>query len=97
MKLLEAIADNLSEAYVWPAPITLEMQTCGRSDARWYGRQKRVVVCYELAEEFADLFRTYGRSMAFSVDDKVSAAPPQRPREASALKQKGFRAKRPLR
>jgi hypothetical protein len=95
VKLLEAIADNLSDAYVWPAPISLEMQVCGNSGAFFQLRTKRVVVCYELAEEFADLYRAHGRSMVFTVDDKTSAAPPSR--EASALKQKGLRAKRRLR
>jgi hypothetical protein len=95
VKLLEAIADTLTDAYVWPAPITLEMKLCGKSDARWFGLQKRVVLCYEMAEEFADLFRVYGRSMVFSVDDRVSAAP--RPRDASALKQKGYRTERKAR
>ena len=95
VKLLEAIADNLSDAYVWPAPISLEMQVCGAAGAYWQIRAKRVLICYELAEEFADLYRSYGRSMVFTVDDKTSAAPPRR--EASALKQKGLRAKRRVR
>jgi hypothetical protein len=70
LKLLETIADSLSDRFVWPAPITLEMQTCGDANARFEFRSKKVVVCYELADEFSALYYQYGRS--FSLDAKVS-------------------------
>jgi hypothetical protein len=94
IKLLEAIAENLSDRFVWRAPISLEMQACGEADARWEWRNKKVIVCYELADEFADLYRRYGRSMALVLDNKVSAVSPSR---ASGQKQKALRAKRPVR
>jgi hypothetical protein len=94
IKLLEAIGENLSDRFVWPSPITLEMQVCGEPNARWEWRSKKVIVCYELADEFAELYRKYGRSMAFSLDPKVSAATPRR---ESSQKQKALRAKRPMR
>jgi hypothetical protein len=47
-----------------------------------------------MADEFAELYRKYGRSMQFSLDNKVSAVPPPR---ASGQKQKALRAKRPVR
>jgi hypothetical protein len=76
MKLLEIIAETLSDRFAWRAPISLEMQTCGESNARFEFRTKKVIVCYELADEFSELYRRYGRSMAFSLDAKVSAATP---------------------
>ena len=78
MKLLENIAESLSDRFVWRAPISLEMQTCGESNARFEFRTKKVIVCYELADEFSDLYRRYGGSMSFSLDAKVSAATPGR-------------------
>jgi hypothetical protein len=75
IRLLEAIADNLSDRFVWRVPISLEMQACGEANARWIYREKRVVVCYELADEFAELYRQYGRTMAFSLDPQVATAP----------------------
>jgi hypothetical protein len=74
------------------------MQSCGGAGAYWRGLEKKVIVCYELAEEFADLYRNLGRSMAFEVGGKTSETPP--PREASALKpqkQRGLRANRTVR
>ena len=78
MKLLETIAESLSDRFAWRAPISLEMQTCGESNARFEFRTKKVIVCYELADEFSDLYRRYGRSMSLSLDAKVSAATPGR-------------------
>jgi hypothetical protein len=78
MKLLETIAESLSDRFAWPAPISLEMQTCGESNARFEFRTKKVIVCYELVDEFFDLYRRYGGSMSFSLDAKVSAATPGR-------------------
>ena len=53
MKLLEIIAESLSDRFVWRAPISLEMQTCGESNARFEFRTRKVIVCYELADEFS--------------------------------------------
>jgi hypothetical protein len=97
IRLLEAIADNLSDRFVWPVPISLEMQACGEVNARWIYREKRVVVCYELAEEFAELYRQYGRTMAFSLDPQVSPARTASREAVAVRKQKSLRAKRPLR
>jgi hypothetical protein len=94
LQLLEGIAANLSDRFVWPSQISLEMQACGEPNARWEWRSKKVIVCYELADEFAELYRKSGRSMTFNLGDKISVAP-QRP--ASAQKQKALRAKRPVR
>jgi hypothetical protein len=58
--LLEAIGTHTAEAFVWPAPFTIEGQTCGFPNARWDLQTHKLVVCYELAADFADLYRTYG-------------------------------------
>ena len=77
MRLLETIAESLSDRFAWREPISLEMQTCGESNARFEFRTRKVIVCYELADEFSDLHRRYGGSMSFSLP-KVSAATPDR-------------------
>ena len=58
--LLEAIGTHTAEAFVWPAPFTLEAQTCGFPNARWDLQTHKLVVCYELAADFAELYRAYG-------------------------------------
>jgi Putative metallopeptidase len=58
--LLEAIGTHTAEAFAWPAPFTLEAQTCGFPNARWDLQTHKLVVCYELAADFAELYRAYG-------------------------------------
>jgi hypothetical protein len=58
--LLETVAERMADTYAWPAPFALEMQSCGYSNAQWLPRARKVSLCYELAAEFADLYRGYG-------------------------------------
>ena len=60
IQILENVAEHLSDAYVWPAPIALEMKTCGSSGAQFEFGSKKIVVCYEILDEFSELYRTYG-------------------------------------
>jgi hypothetical protein len=61
LKILETVADWLSEDYVWRRPISLEMQQCGSPGARWELQSQKVIVCYELIREFVQLYRNYGQ------------------------------------
>jgi hypothetical protein len=61
IRFLETFADLFSERYAWPAPITLEMRSCGESGARWTTPRRKVHICYEMAQEFAELYREFGR------------------------------------
>jgi putative metallopeptidase DUF4344 len=59
-QLLETVAENLSDTFVWPDPFTLEMQSCGSPNAAWVMLTHKLTVCYELADDFAELYRAYG-------------------------------------
>ena len=61
IRFLEIFADLFAERYAWPAPIALQMRSCGEPGARWTIPRRQVHICYEIAQEFADLFRGYGR------------------------------------
>jgi hypothetical protein len=60
IQLLETLAEHTAEAFAWPAPFTLELQTCGFPNARWDPSTHKLTVCYELAADFAELYRAYG-------------------------------------
>ncbi len=60
--LLEAVADRAASAYAWPAPFTLEAKTCGFVNAAWDSTTHTLTLCYELAADFADLYREYGET-----------------------------------
>ena len=59
MGLLEAIAEYFGEKYAWPNPIKLEAKSCGTANARW--RQRVLTFCYELVDEFTDLYLEYSK------------------------------------
>src|ERR1700730_3530523 len=60
IRLLEAVAARSAELVVLPAPVTPQMQTCGFINARWNHATRKLTLCYELAQDFAELYRDYG-------------------------------------
>jgi hypothetical protein len=60
--LLEAVAERAAGAYAWPEPFTLEAKSCGFVNAAWDSSTHTLTLCYELAAEFADLYREYGET-----------------------------------
>jgi Putative metallopeptidase len=59
-RFLETIVEQVAERYAWPEPIVMEMRSCGEANARWTIPTRRLHVCYELAQEFAELYRDFG-------------------------------------
>jgi len=60
VKLLEPVAARSAELVTWPAPFALEMRSCGFVNAQWTRSTRKLTLCYELAEDFAELYRDYG-------------------------------------
>jgi hypothetical protein len=60
VRLLQTVTERVANAYMWPVPFTLEMQSCGFPNARWDLSTHKLILCYELAAEFADLYREFG-------------------------------------
>jgi hypothetical protein len=52
LRLLESVAE-----LVWRKPFALELQNCGKPGAHWVLMSHRLIVCYEMAEEFVQLYR----------------------------------------
>jgi hypothetical protein len=59
VRLLETIANIESDLYVWRTPFTIEMEACGRQDAHWDLSAKKILICYEVAADFASLYGDY--------------------------------------
>ncbi len=55
LRLLERVAERAAEDFVWRKSFTLELQSCGNPGANWNLMSHRLIVCYEMAEEFAQL------------------------------------------
>jgi hypothetical protein len=102
LQILETVATWLSDDFAWKTPISVEMEVCGESGARWEWKTRRIVVCYEIIREFSQLFRDYGQTalvpgaMSMSRNKKyvVSVRSAKRPAKsaAQAAKRKGTKA-----
>jgi Putative metallopeptidase len=57
LRLLDVVADRATDEFVWPVPFVLETQACGFINAKWVTETHKLTICYELAEDFADLYR----------------------------------------
>ncbi len=65
VRMLETVAERSASTFAWTAPFTLEMVSCNGPNAGWDDETRTVKVCYQLAFDFAELYRAY-----------VPAAPP---------------------
>ena len=57
--LLDPLAEYAAERFVWRKPFQLEAQTCGQPDTHWDISVHKLLTCYEMAEDFAILYRDY--------------------------------------
>jgi len=79
VRLLEIVADYAADQFTWTAPLTLRAQTCGESDAHWNHPTRTLVVCYELAAEFCQLYRAYSEDWMTSA--RMSSKSPRTRRQ----------------
>jgi hypothetical protein len=73
LRLLETVAGFTADDLAWPVPFTLEMQSCGYINARWNDETRKLTLCYELAEDFAELGRDFSKSFVAKQEPKGSA------------------------
>jgi hypothetical protein len=68
--MMDRVAARMADLYAWRKPFAMEVQSCGDSGANWDVQQHKIVVCYELAEEFVQLYKAHGE------DPLASLSPP---------------------
>jgi len=59
IKFLETLSEHTSDRYLLPRPIALVLRNCGDSNAWWDADTLKVTLCYEMADDFVDLFKGY--------------------------------------
>jgi putative metallopeptidase DUF4344 len=72
LRLLETVAGFSADDLAWPVPFTLEMQSCGFINARWDDETRKLTLCYELAADFAELGRDFGKIFVAKQESKES-------------------------
>jgi Putative metallopeptidase len=75
LRLLETVAGFTADDLAWSVPFTLEMQSCGFINARWNDETRKLTLCYELAADFAELGRDYGKISVVKVAKQESKGP----------------------
>ena len=60
IQLLETVAQRISDTYALRAAFTIEARACGSPGAEWNLETRTLVVCHEMAEDFATLHLHYG-------------------------------------
>jgi hypothetical protein len=67
--MMEMLANFAAERFVWRRPIRFEVKSCGRPDLHWDLSSQKILVCYEMAQDFANLYRGYGLTFAVAPKD----------------------------
>jgi hypothetical protein len=62
VELLEALSDYASRRYTLSRPIKMVMASCGDANAAWVLSTNTETLCYELADDFSDLYDGYTRN-----------------------------------
>ena len=60
--IMERVAERLADLYAWRTPFSIEARTCGAPGATWNIPEHKVILCYELAEEFVQLYKAHGEA-----------------------------------
>ena len=64
IRFLETLAEHASGRYVLPRPIGMVMRGCGDANAYWNAPTLKETLCYEMAEDFVELYRGYREKVA---------------------------------
>ena len=58
--MMEMLADYAANRFVWRRPIVFDVKSCGEPDLHWDISVQKILVCYEIVQDFANLYRGYG-------------------------------------
>jgi lipoprotein-anchoring transpeptidase ErfK/SrfK len=80
IQLLETLKEYITGELNLLTPFTMETQTCGYINGFWDGANKRLVLCYELAADFGELYRVQGMKLrttfgAIPIEDQPGYVP----------------------
>jgi Putative metallopeptidase len=66
--MMEMLANYAGERFVWRRPIGFDVKSCGDPNLAWDLSIQKIVVCHEMAQEFAQLYRGYSQAYAMGPD-----------------------------
>ena len=76
--MMEMLVNYAANRFVWRRPIGFDVKSCGEPDLHWDLSTQRILVCYEMAQDFANLYRGYGLTYAMKpMEPKAKNLPPK--------------------
>jgi hypothetical protein len=66
--MMEMLANYAGQRFVWRRPIGFDVKSCGDPNLSWDLSIQKIVVCYEMAQEFAQLYRGYNQAYKMGPD-----------------------------
>jgi hypothetical protein len=75
VRLLDVVTARLENVLAWPMPFAVEMQTCGGFNTGWNESTRKLTLCYELAADFVELYRSYNDKLMASANPNPKATP----------------------
>ena len=66
MGMMDMLADYAATRFAWRRPFTFDVQACGQPDLHWDLSSQKIIVCYEMVQDFANLYRGYGLTYAMA-------------------------------
>jgi hypothetical protein len=75
---MEHVAEHAAR-YAWRKPFKIEVETCGEPGAQWNVREHKIEFCYELAEDFVQLYKLHGEDALTRLTPPPSARRPGQP------------------
>jgi hypothetical protein len=77
--MIEMISEYAANRFVWRRPITFEVKSCGQPDLHWELSTQHILVCYEMAADFGQLYRGYGLAKSAPADQAEQQKPTVQP------------------
>ena len=71
--MMEMLVNYAANRFVWRRPIGFDVKSCGQPDLHWDLSTQRILVCYEMAQDFANLYRGYGLTYVMKPDTESQA------------------------
>lgn len=56
LRFLDRLSNMATDKFTWRRPLTMTMETCGKVNAWWSEPNAKITVCYELVDEFVQLY-----------------------------------------
>jgi hypothetical protein len=76
--MMEMLVNYAANRFVWRRPIGFDVKSCGEPDLHWDLSTQKILVCYEMAQDFANLYRGYGLTYVMKPEEpKAKNNPPK--------------------